>query len=344
MSYQAPDKNLLPRSSVIIGGALSQSSGISLPHIYPATGQVTGDIRLGSPVDAAVAAARKAAPGWRALPGDKRRDLMFKLAALIERDGATLTHLCTVENGNAISGTMYMNYDGAQKSRYVGGWADKIQGRTISTWGGQAHDYVAYEPYGVIGAIIPWNGPFFATTMVQTVAQKFGGVEILVNNAALMAELGYNPASKIPIDEWNRILNVNLTGALICAQAVVPLMQARGGGRIINQTSGGAFPAIAVYGIGKLALVGLTTTLARELGRENIAVNAIAPGNVTSDAGKSLTPDDSPFIKFLEMNVAMRVRGAPDELVGTLLLLCSQAGAWITGQAIHVDGGWVLRP
>jgi NAD(P)-dependent dehydrogenase (short-subunit alcohol dehydrogenase family) len=57
-----------------------------------------------------------------------------------------------------------------------------------------------------------------------------------------------------------------------------------------------------------------------------------------------LTPDDSPFIKFLEMNVAMRVRGAPDELVGTLLLLCSQAGDWITGQVIHVDGGWVLRP
>jgi NAD(P)-dependent dehydrogenase (short-subunit alcohol dehydrogenase family) len=180
--------------------------------------------------------------------------------------------------------------------------------------------------------------------MVQTVVQKFGGVDILVNNAALMAELTSNPASKIPLDEWNRIMNVNLTGALICSQAVVPHMRARGGGRIVNQVSGGAFPAISVYGISKLALVGLTTALARELGRENISVNAIAPGNVTSDAGKSLTPDDSPFIKFLEMNVAMRVRGAPDELVGSLLLLCSQAGAWITGQVLHVDGGWVLRP
>ena len=180
--------------------------------------------------------------------------------------------------------------------------------------------------------------------MVQTVQHTFGGIDILVNNAALMAELTSNPASKIPLDEWNRILNVNLTGALLCSQAVIPAMRARGGGRIVNQTSGGAFPAISVYGIGKLALVGLTTALARELGRENIAVNAIAPGNVTSDAGKQLTPDDSPFIKFLEMNVAMRVRGAPDELVGPLLLLCSPAGAWITGQVIHADGGWVLRP
>ena len=180
--------------------------------------------------------------------------------------------------------------------------------------------------------------------MAQKTTEAFGGVDILVNNAALMAELGSASAADIPLDEWNKIFNVNLTGAMLCSQAVIPAMRARGGGRIVNQVSGGAFPAVSIYGISKLALVGLTTTLARQLGRENIAVNAIAPGNVTSDAGKLLTPDDSPFIKFLEMNVAMRVRGAPDELVGTLLLLCSQAGAWITGQVIHVDGGWVLRP
>ena len=186
--------------------------------------------------------------------------------------------------------------------------------------------------------------PDSVAAMAQAAVDAFGGVDILVNNAALMAELQSVSAVDIPLEEWNRILDVNLTGALNCSKAVVPLMRQRGGGRIINQTSGGAFPAISVYGIGKLALVGLTTTLARQLGRENISVNAIAPGNTTSDAGKQLTPDDSPFIKFLEANVAMRVRGAPDELVGTLLLLCSPAGAWITGQVIHVDGGWVLRP
>jgi len=63
-----------------------------------------------------------------------------------------------------------------------------------------------------------------------------------------------------------------------------------------------------------------------------------------SEAGKALTPDGSPFVKSLEATVAMRVRGQPDELVGTLLLLCSPAGDWITGQVLHVDGGWVLRP
>jgi NAD(P)-dependent dehydrogenase (short-subunit alcohol dehydrogenase family) len=186
--------------------------------------------------------------------------------------------------------------------------------------------------------------PASVACMVEAAMTAFGGVDILVNNAALMAELGQLAVANVSLEEWNRIMTVNVTGALLCAQAVVPEMRKRGGGRIINQVSGGAFPAISIYGISKLALVGLTTTLARQLGRERIAVNAIAPGNTTSDAGRLLTPDDSPFIKFLEMNVAMRVRGAPEELVGTLLLLCSQAGAWISGQVIHVDGGWVLRP
>jgi NAD(P)-dependent dehydrogenase (short-subunit alcohol dehydrogenase family) len=186
--------------------------------------------------------------------------------------------------------------------------------------------------------------PESVKSMVTAAGQAFGGVDILVNNAALMAELGYLPAADIPIDQWNRIMAVNLTGALNCVQAVVPVMRQRGGGKIVNQVSAGAFPALSVYGISKLALVGLTTTLARQLGKEKINVNAIAPGNTMSDAGKSLTPDDSPFVKFLEATVAMRVRGQPDELVGSLLLLCSPAGDWITGQVMHVDGGWVLRP
>jgi NAD(P)-dependent dehydrogenase (short-subunit alcohol dehydrogenase family) len=186
--------------------------------------------------------------------------------------------------------------------------------------------------------------PESVKSMANAASDAFGGVDILVNNAALMAELGYQPAADIPLEQWNRVMAVNLTGALVCVQAIVPLMRKRGGGKIVNQVSGGAFPAQSVYGISKLALVGLTTTLARQLGREKINVNAIAPGNTMSDAGKSITPDDSPFVKLLEATVAMRVRGQPDELVGTLLLLCSGAGDWITGQVFHVDGGWVLRP
>jgi NAD(P)-dependent dehydrogenase (short-subunit alcohol dehydrogenase family) len=180
--------------------------------------------------------------------------------------------------------------------------------------------------------------------MAAEAIKAFGGVDILVNNAAIMAELYPGPTIDFPLDEWNKLLGVNLNGALLCCQAVAPSMIERGGGRIVNQVSGGAFPAMNSYGVTKLALTGLTTNLAFELGRKGINVNAIAPGNTSSEAGKSLTPDDSPFVKMVEMVSAGRVRGEPDELVGALLLLCSPAGSWIHGQTIHVDGGWIIRP
>ena len=100
-------------------------------------------------VDDAVQAARAAFPAWRALPGDKRRDLMFKMAGLIEQHAKELAELSTLENGSPTMMAPFIAPDAAQKFRYFGGWADKIQGETISTWRAPAHNYVAYEPYGV---------------------------------------------------------------------------------------------------------------------------------------------------------------------------------------------------
>ena len=181
MPYINPDVAALPRYGVIAGGARSAGGGALIPHIYPATGRVTSELRLATAadVDAAVTAARKAAPAWRALAGDKRRDLLFKLAAVIEQNGKELAQLSTIENGSTLMTTSYLSWDAAQKFRYFGGWADKIQGRTVSTWGGPAHDYIAYEPYGVIGAIIPWNGPLFAATMVVAPALAAGNCVVV---------------------------------------------------------------------------------------------------------------------------------------------------------------------
>ncbi|MCW1431153.1 SDR family oxidoreductase [Novosphingobium sp. JCM 18896] len=183
-------------------------------------------------------------------------------------------------------------------------------------------------------------------TLAMAAAAKaaFGGVDILINNAALMVDVSYDDLETVSLDAWNKAFAVNTTGALLCARAVAPSMRERGGGAIINQTSGGAFPATGLYGITKLALVGLTTSLAKRYGKDGITCNAIAPGNVKSDAGKMLVPDDSPFIQFLQMTCATRPRGEPEELVGTAIMLSSPAGAWITGQVIHIDGGWVMRP
>jgi NAD(P)-dependent dehydrogenase (short-subunit alcohol dehydrogenase family) len=179
--------------------------------------------------------------------------------------------------------------------------------------------------------------------MVEAARQAFGGVDILVNNAGLMLEAMTGPASTISLADWNRILAVNVTGALLCSQAVAPLMRDRGGGRIVNQISSGAYPAQSVYGISKLALAGLTTTLATELGRSKITVNAIAPGITDSGAGLTLRANPSRYSQILAETCPLHWRGRPDELAGALLYLCSEAGSWTTGQVLHVDGGAVLR-
>jgi NAD(P)-dependent dehydrogenase (short-subunit alcohol dehydrogenase family) len=180
--------------------------------------------------------------------------------------------------------------------------------------------------------------------MVGRAKEAFGGVDILVNNAALMLEAITVRPSTISLEDWNRIFSVNLTGALLCSQAVIPIMRERGWGRIVNQLSSGAFPAQGVYGISKLALMGLTTALAQEIGRSNITVNAIAPGITDSGAGLTLRANPSRYFEILSETCALRVRGKPDELTGALLYLCSEAGSWTTGQVLHVDGGVVLRP
>lgn len=179
--------------------------------------------------------------------------------------------------------------------------------------------------------------------MMEATVEAFGGLDILVNNAALMVEAVGTPLVQTDIADFERLMRVNLTGALICSRAAIPLFRKRGGGKIVNQLSAGGFPAQTAYGISKIALLGLTTTLATELGQMNVNVNAIAPGMTMSDAGKALTPDESPYVQAAMARVVKQPRGTPQDLVGALLLLCSPAGDWITGQALNVDGGFIMR-
>jgi aldehyde dehydrogenase (NAD+) len=182
MSFELHSKEILPRHAVIVGDErMERGSGKLHQHIYPANGQTTCELTLAGSldVDRAVQAARAAFPAWRALPADKRRDLMLKMAAMIEQHASQLAALSTLENGSAIMVTPYIAADAAQKFRYFAGWADKIRGETLGSWAGSAHNYVAYEPYGVVGAIIPWNGPLFAATMVATPALAAGNCVVL---------------------------------------------------------------------------------------------------------------------------------------------------------------------
>ena len=173
---------------------------------------------------------------------------------------------------------------------------------------------------------------------------NFGGVDILMNNAALMIDIVGTAVCEFTRERWDRAMAVNVTGAWMFSKAVLPSMRLRGGGRIVNLSSLGAFPAGSVYGITKLAIVGLTTALAKELGPLNITVNAIAPGFTQSQAGRKLTPQSGPARDAIESAASTRATGTPQELANVMHLLVSPAGEWITGQVIHVDGGAIRRP
>jgi len=206
---------------------------------------------------------------------------------------------------------------------------------------------VADEIVTAGGKAIAVQADITDTASVEAMAAKakaeFGGIDILVNNAALMVEIVDKPLIQTDRARFDRGMAVNVWGALNCAQVVAPYLAERGGGSIVNQVSAGAYPAQTFYGVTKIALHGVTTALATELGKQNIRVNAIGPGMTKSDAGLSLTPDDSPLVQAISARAPIQLRDTPDALCGALLLLVSEAGRWMTGQVLNIDGGWVMR-
>jgi NAD(P)-dependent dehydrogenase (short-subunit alcohol dehydrogenase family) len=207
----------------------------------------------------------------------------------------------------------------------------------------QAAAQLRGEGLPVIGVQADVTSEESAHAMAASASREFGGVDILVNNAALMAEIPQLPLMEFPLDWWDRVLRVNVTGPLICARACVPSMIERGGGKIINQSSGGAFVNGRPYGISKMALISLTHGLARDLGPQRINVNAIAPGAIETDAALSMFPVGSPWRERMHELTPLPMAAGPKDLFGALLFLASPASDWVTGQCINVDGGWVMR-
>jgi 3-oxoacyl-[acyl-carrier protein] reductase len=145
--------------------------------------------------------------------------------------------------------------------------------------------------------------------------------------------------------DWNyykQFMDVNMHGALLCVRACYESMKGRGGGAIVNQSSTAAWLAVGFYGIAKLALNGITQSLARELGPSNIRINAIAPGPIDTDATRSVVPEA--FIQRMVQETPLGRVGQPADLVGACLFLLSDASAWMTGQIVNVDGGQIMRP
>ncbi len=177
-----------------------------------------------------------------------------------------------------------------------------------------------------------------AAAMARFALESFGGVDILVNNAAFMEPIT-QPLLTYPIDLVRRTIDVNLVGPLNCIRGVAPIMVAKGYGRIVNITSGGAYASSHAYGVSKLGLQGLTSYLAGELGHANVTINAIAPGMMkTAQGDKARESFDADALAPM---IPLKTYGQPEDLVGALLFLCSPGAAWMTGDILRVDGGWI---
>ena len=180
------------------------------------------------------------------------------------------------------------------------------------------------------------------TRMVEATVQRHGHVDILVNNAGLYASLAMRPFTEIPLDEWRQVMDVNVASMFLTSRAVVPVMREQGGGKIVNISSGTPFrgvPFLLHYVTSKGAIVALTRALAKELGKDSIHVNCVAPGFTMSDGVKA---HPEVIEKLQDASVAARTiqrDQLPEDVVGAVVFLCTPAADFVTGQTMVIDGG-----
>jgi NAD(P)-dependent dehydrogenase (short-subunit alcohol dehydrogenase family) len=179
-----------------------------------------------------------------------------------------------------------------------------------------------------------------AAALVEQVGSAYGGIDGLVNNAAIYGDMQFDLLISVDWDYYRKFMSVNMDGALVMTRAVYPSMQARGGGAIVNQSSTAAYLYSGFYGLAKVGVNGLTQQLAHELGGMNIRVNAIAPGPTDTAATRTQAGDAA---KDLVKNLALKRMGQPEDMVGACLFLLSDESSWVTGQVIAVDGGQTFR-
>src|SRR5215475_8714936 len=185
------------------------------------------------------------------------------------------------------------------------------------------------------------SDPDSANAMAQVTVDRFGGIDFLVNNAAIYGQMEFDLLLSVDWDYYKKFVGVNMDGALACTRACYQHMARRGGGAIVNQSSTAAWVYSSFYGLAKVGINGLTQQLAHELGGMNIRVNAIAPGPTDTRATRAVVGD---MADTIVQAMALKRMGQPADLVGACLFLLSDEASYITAQVINIDGGLVFRP
>lgn len=194
----------------------------------------------------------------------------------------------------------------------------------------------------VLGLAADVTQPEQVQTMVARTLVVLGRLDGLVNNAGIYSSIVPRPFEQIDLDAWRRLFEVNVFGLMTCCQAVVPHMKSVGGGRIVNIISGTPFkgiPFMLHYVASKGAVLGMTRSLARELGADGILVNGVAPGFTLSEG---VLDNEVQVIKLREVSRQARALArdqVPDDVTGAVAFFMSDASAFITGQTLLVDGG-----
>jgi 3-oxoacyl-[acyl-carrier protein] reductase len=183
--------------------------------------------------------------------------------------------------------------------------------------------------------------PASTEAMAAATVEAFGGIDHLVNNAAIYADMRLDLLLSVDWSYYQHFMRVNMDGALLCTRACWPHLTERGGGAIVNQSSTAAWLYAGFYGLAKVGVNGITQQLAHELGGSNIRVNAIAPGPIDTEATRQVVP--SGIVDDIVGHLALKRKGTPADLVGMCLFLLSDEAGWITGHIFNVDGGQVVR-
>ncbi len=209
----------------------------------------------------------------------------------------------------------------------------------------QVADEISKEGGDALPVAVDVTSPEKTLEMADTTLKRYGRIDVLVNNAGLYTALKKKPFMEIPVGEWDQVMAVNLKGLFLCTQAVHPAMKKQGRGKIINISSGtvlGGTPFFVHYVASKAGVIGFTRALARELGPDNISVNAITPGLTISSPQQEgvMTPEQR---EDRRRRRCFQRDQLPEDLVGTVAFLSSDDSNFITGQMINVDGGLNLH-